>query len=236
MWLAVAWASAHTPARRGFTLAQASALLQPRGEGRREGLPSGLRVLAPDFPARAHPSPLRQLGSEPASPFLATRPGPAAQPSPLSFAYLFSPGHLLCLQLEPGQVLPVLIELLQSANHLWRQEKGRCPPSMVKPALPTAFPETAPTQREGSCSSSHAPSELRGNRLYQPNDVQTYVAIAGDVTFSLQPLDVVSAFVVRLQVRVVQAVVLCAQLATVGISQVKIARGTVKLEERCCRV
>ena len=64
---------------------------------------------------------------------------------------------------------------------------------------------------------------LRGNRFYRPDDVQTYLAIAGDKTPSLQPLQVVLAFVVGPEMGVVQAVVLCGQSATVGISQVKIA-------------
>lgn len=66
-------------------------------------------------------------------------------------------------------------------------------------------------------------SPLGDNRFYKPLSVQTYVAIAGDVTRLLQPPEVVPAFVVRLQVRVVQAVVLCPEEAAVGISQVKMA-------------
>lgn len=50
-----------------------------------------------------------------------------------------------------------------------------------------------------------------GNRFSQPSDAQTYFAIAGDVTLFLQPPEVVFAFVVRLQMRVMEAVVLCAR-------------------------
>jgi len=64
---------------------------------------------------------------------------------------------------------------------------------------------------------------LGGNRCDQPDNVQTYFVIAGDVTRCLQPPQVVFALVVRAQVWVMQAVVLCAHQVTVGISQVKIA-------------
>lgn len=73
------------------------------------------------------------------------------------------------------------------------------------------------------------PAPLAGNRFYQPHDIQTYLAITGDEALSLQPLEVIFAVVILPQIWVMQAVVLCAHQATVGISQVKIAPGPVKL-------
>ena len=65
--------------------------------------------------------------------------------------------------------------------------------------------------------------------LFPQPHVQTYFALTADVTLSLQPPQVVLAFVVGPQVRVMQAVVFRAQEAAVWISQIEITRGLVKL-------
>lgn len=89
------------------------------------------------------------------------------------------------------------------------------------------------------CSVRPLPGRLESppeeTRVGQPNS-QTYVAILGDQAPFLQVPQVVFAVVELPQMRVMQAVVLCAQIATVRISQVKLRRRLVELEEMCCRV
>jgi len=89
----------------------------------------------------------------------------------------------------------------------------------VEPAAQTAFPRTARSLAGAElllCTRSLCAwgTPLEGNRFDQPDNVQTYFAIAGDVTHCLQPPQVVFALVVRTQVWVTQAL-----------------RGLVKLQE-----
>ena len=85
----------------------------------------------------------------------------------------------------------------------------------------------APHQQQAAAASALG-SLLEEGCFYQPH-VQTYFVVTGDVTLSLQPLQVVLALVVGPQVRVMQALVFCAQQAAVRISQIEITRGLVKL-------
>lgn len=107
-------------------------------------------------------------------------------------------------------MLPVLIELLQCANHLWKDE-GRNPPGIVKPAT---------CELQAVAAASALGTLLDKGCFSQPN-VQTYFAIIGDTTLSFQHLQVVLAMVVGMQMWIMQAVVFHAQHAAVGIFQVE---------------
>lgn len=91
-----------------------------------------------------------------------------------------------------------------------------------------AAPQPRALRQQQAAAASALGTPLDEDCFYQP-DAQTYSAVAGDVTLSLQPLQVVLAFVVGPQMRVMQAVVVGAQQAAVWISQIEIARGPVKL-------
>lgn len=96
----------------------------------------------------AFPASLRSIKE---SPSLLHRAADMCLPA-LSFAYLSLPPGFLSLQLECGQILPVLIELLQSADHLWR-DKGRKLPRTVEVAA----------QWQGSSSSPSPPRPSGGD-------------------------------------------------------------------------
>lgn len=120
------------------------------------------------------------------------------------------------------------------------QQQGSCssPPFPPQPWGRCLLP---PSQGQGdSTLGCQAPPRLSGNPcrgdLCWSGLIQTYFAILGDKAPVLQVLQVVFAVVVVLQIWVMQAVVFCAQMATVWISQIKIRRRLVKLEEMCCRV
>lgn len=91
-----------------------------------------------------------------------------------------------------------------------------------------AAPQPCALRQQQAAAASALGTPLDEDCFYQP-DTQTYSAVTGDVTLSLQPLQVVLAFVVGPQMRVMQAVVVGAQQAAVWISQIEIARGLVKL-------
>lgn len=71
-------------------------------------------------------------------------------------------------------------------------------------------PQPRALRQQQAAAASALGSPLDEGCFYQPG-VQTYFAVAGDVTLSLQPLQVALAFVVGPQMRVMQAVVFCAQ-------------------------
>ena len=89
-------------------------------------------------------------------------------------------------------------------------------------------PQPCALRQQQAAAASALGTPLDEGCFYQP-DIQTYFAVTGDVTLSLQPPQVVLAFVVGPQMRVMQAVVFCAQQAAVWISQIEITRGLVKL-------
>ena len=97
---------------------------------------------------------------------------------------------------------------------------------LLLPGKPAPQPCALRQQQPAAPSALGTP--LDEDSLHQPH-VQTYFALTADVTLSLQPPQVVLAFVVGPQVRVMQAVVFCAQEAAVWISQIEITRGLVKL-------
>ena len=103
--------------------------------------------------------------------------------------------------------------------------RGMLPPRLL-PGKPAPQPWALCQQQPAAASALGTPLDERW--LQQP-DVQTYFAIAGDGTLSLQPPQVVLAIVVGPQMRVMQAVVFGAQLAAAWISQIEITRGLVKL-------
>lgn len=133
---------------------------------RGQGLPSAPRCLHVSFVPTPHPAlaplpdgcplPWHSAAGQhsPSSCALPASQDAAGEPqhqprAPLCPPYLRSLLHFLLLQPVCGQVLPVLAELLQRANHLWEMRAGSPRHGQTSPAA--ACPEPV-EQWEGSCS------------------------------------------------------------------------------------